>query len=68
MDTEKKRKGNEFRRRNVNLERIKWTDWVTNEEILQRVGGERILKRIIKERKKNLVDHFIRSRTTEIRN
>ena len=42
------------------MEGIIWTERVRNEEVLQRVGEERRLMKIVEERKKNWVGHFMR--------
>jgi len=42
------------------VEKISWTNKVTNEEVLQRVGEERQLMNLIRNRKKNWVGHILR--------
>ena len=41
------------------MEKISWTDHVRNEEMLQRVEGERNILPAIKRRKANLIGHIL---------
>ena len=40
------------------MERISWTDKITNEEVLRRVGEKRIMLETIVRRKKNWIGHM----------
>ena len=42
------------------MERISYTERVTNEEVLRRVGEERQLLNLIRNRKKNWIGHILR--------
>ena len=42
------------------MEKISWTEKITNEEVLERVGEERQLIKLIRNRKKNWVGHVLR--------
>ena len=42
------------------MERISWTEKITNEEILRRVGESRTMMMTIVRRKKNCIGHIIR--------
>ena len=42
------------------MENIKWTERITNEAVLQRVGEERELITTIVKRKKNWIGHILR--------
>ena len=42
------------------MERISWTEKITNEEVLRRVGESRTMMRTIVRRKKNWIGHVIR--------
>ena len=42
------------------MERISWTDKITNEEVLRRVGEKRIMVETIARRKKNWIGHIMR--------
>ena len=42
------------------IEKIKWTDRVTNEDVLRRVGEERIIIKTILQRKANWIGHILR--------
>ena len=42
------------------IEKIKWTDRVTNEEVLRRVGEERTIIKTIRQRKANWLGHVLR--------
>ena len=45
--------------------RINWTDRVTNEEVLQRIGMQRTLIKEIRKRQINFLDHILRREKTE---
>jgi hypothetical protein len=40
--------------------KIKWTDRITNEEVFQRVNEERLLLRILKNRRHSWIGHITR--------
>ncbi|KAJ4440032.1 hypothetical protein ANN_08163 [Periplaneta americana] len=42
------------------VERVKWTDRITNEALLERVGEERMLLKLIRKRKRNWLGHWLR--------
>ena len=42
------------------MERISWTDKITNEEVLRRVGEKRSMAETIVRRKKNWIGHIMR--------
>ena len=42
------------------MEKIKWTDKISNEEVLQMVGEQRSLINTIKRRQKNWIGHVLR--------
>ncbi|KAJ4451187.1 hypothetical protein ANN_02629 [Periplaneta americana] len=42
------------------MERVKWTDRIRNEAVLERVGKERIMLKLIRKRKRNWLDHWLR--------
>ena len=42
------------------MERISWTEKITNEEVLRRVGEERTMLATIVRRKKNWIGHVMR--------
>ena len=42
------------------MERISWTEKITNEEVLRRVGESRTMMMTIVRRKKNWIGHIIR--------
>ena len=42
------------------MEKISYTERVTNEEVLRRVGEERQLLNLIRNRKKNWIGHILR--------
>ena len=42
------------------MEKISWTEKITNEEVLKRVGEERQLIKMIRNRKKNWIGHVLR--------
>ncbi|XP_069704562.1 protein bunched, class 2/F/G isoform-like isoform X2 [Periplaneta americana] len=42
------------------MERVRWTDRVRNEALLERVGEERMMLKLIRERKKNWLGHWLR--------
>ena len=42
------------------MEKISYTERVTNEEVLRRVGEERQLLNLIRNRKKNWIEHILR--------
>ena len=42
------------------MERISWTDKITNEEVLRRVGEKRSMLETIVRRKKNWIGHIMR--------
>ena len=42
------------------MERISWTDKITNEEVLRRVGEKRSMVETIVRRKKNWIGHIMR--------
>ena len=44
------------------MEKISWTEKVSNEEVLTRVGERRCLIRTITERKKNWIGHVLRGK------
>jgi len=41
------------------LEKVNWADRVKNEEVLQKVNGERCILHAIKRREVNLIDHIL---------
>lgn len=43
------------------MERVKWTDKVRNQEVLERVGEEKQILKVIKERKRNWLGYLTRS-------
>ncbi|KAJ4433583.1 hypothetical protein ANN_15893 [Periplaneta americana] len=42
------------------MERVKWTDRIRNESVLERVGVERMMLKLIKKRKRNWLGHWLR--------
>ena len=42
------------------MEKIKWSEKVTNEPVLERIGEERTLMNNILRRKANWIDHILR--------
>ncbi|KAJ4445719.1 hypothetical protein ANN_12404 [Periplaneta americana] len=48
------------------MERLKWTDRIRNEAVLERVGEERMMLKLIRKRKRNQLGHW--SGTTELDN
>ena len=42
------------------MEKISWTDKISNEEVLRRVGEERHLMNLLRNRKKNWIGHVLR--------
>jgi len=42
------------------IEKIKWTDRVTNKEVLRRVGEERTIIKTIRQRQENWLGHVLR--------
>ena len=42
------------------MERVKWTDKIRNEAVLERVGEERIMLKLIRKRKRNWLGHWLR--------
>ena len=44
------------------MEKISWTEKITNEEVLKRVGEERQLMKLIRSRKKNWIGHVLRGK------
>ena len=42
------------------IERVKWTDNIKNAVVLERVGEGRIMLELIKKRKRNWLDHWLR--------
>ncbi|KAJ4433041.1 hypothetical protein ANN_15298 [Periplaneta americana] len=43
------------------MERLKWTARIRNEAVLERVGEERMILKLIRKRKRNWLDHWLRS-------
>ncbi|KAJ4441820.1 hypothetical protein ANN_11679 [Periplaneta americana] len=43
------------------MERVKWTDRIRNEAVLERVGEERMIPKLIRKRKRNRLGHWLRS-------
>ncbi|KAJ4447161.1 hypothetical protein ANN_09162 [Periplaneta americana] len=43
------------------MERVKWTDRIRNEAVLERVDEERIMLKLIRKRKRNWLGHWLRS-------
>ncbi|KAJ4438520.1 hypothetical protein ANN_14465 [Periplaneta americana] len=46
------------------MERMKWTDGIRNEAVLERVGEERIMLKLIRKRKRNWLNHCLRRNCT----
>ena len=42
------------------MERVKWTDKIKNEVVLERVGEGRIMLELIRKRKRNWLGHWLR--------
>ena len=42
------------------MERVKWTDRIRNEAVLERVGEERMMLKLIRKRKRNWLGHWMR--------
>ena len=42
------------------MERVKWTDKIKNEVVLERVGEGRTMLELIKKRKRNCLGHWLR--------
>ncbi|KAJ4447742.1 hypothetical protein ANN_09750 [Periplaneta americana] len=42
------------------MERVKWTDRIRNEAVLERVGEERMMLKLIRKRKRNWLGHLLR--------
>ncbi|KAJ4448616.1 hypothetical protein ANN_00006 [Periplaneta americana] len=42
------------------MECVKWTDRIRNEAVLERVGEERMMLKLIRKRKRNWLDHWLR--------
>ncbi|KAJ4447872.1 hypothetical protein ANN_09881 [Periplaneta americana] len=42
------------------MERVKWTDRIRNEAVLERVDEERMMLKLIKKRKRNWLGHWLR--------
>ena len=42
------------------MERVKWTDKIKNALVLERVGEGRIMLELIRKRKRNWLDHWLR--------
>ncbi|KAJ4428204.1 hypothetical protein ANN_24219 [Periplaneta americana] len=42
------------------MERVKWTDRIRNEAVLERVGEERMMLKLIRKRKRNWLGHWLR--------
>ncbi|KAJ4446751.1 hypothetical protein ANN_13448 [Periplaneta americana] len=42
------------------MERVKWTDGITNEVVLEREGEERMMLKLIRKRKRNWLCHWLR--------
>ena len=42
------------------MEKIKWSEKVTNEQVLDRIGGKRTLLNNILRRKVNWIDHILK--------
>ncbi|KAJ4444161.1 hypothetical protein ANN_05950 [Periplaneta americana] len=42
------------------MERVKWTDRIRNEVVLERVGEEKTMLKLIRKRKRNLLNHWLR--------
>ena len=42
------------------MERVQWTDKIINAVVLERVGEERTMLELIKKRKRNWLDHWLK--------
>ncbi|KAJ4446891.1 hypothetical protein ANN_13592 [Periplaneta americana] len=42
------------------MERVKWTDRIRNEAVLERVGEERMMLKLMRKRKRNWLGHWLR--------
>ncbi|KAJ4449703.1 hypothetical protein ANN_01107 [Periplaneta americana] len=42
------------------MERVNWTDRIRNEAVLERVGEERMMLKLIRKRKRNWLGHWLR--------
>ncbi|KAJ4437422.1 hypothetical protein ANN_17566 [Periplaneta americana] len=42
------------------MERVKWADRISNEFVLERVGEERMMLKLIRKRKRNWLSHWLR--------
>jgi ribosomal 50S subunit-associated protein YjgA (DUF615 family) len=50
------------------MEKISWTDYVRNEEVLFRVNEQRNILHEIRKRKANWIGHLLRRQNTELMN
>ncbi|KAJ4439518.1 hypothetical protein ANN_07642 [Periplaneta americana] len=44
-----------------NMERVKWTDRIRNEAVLERVDEERMMLKLVRKRKRNWLGHWLRT-------
>ncbi|KAJ4429018.1 hypothetical protein ANN_26014 [Periplaneta americana] len=43
------------------MERVKWTERIRNEAVWEEMGEERMMLKLIRNRKRNWLDHWLRS-------